>query len=122
MKKRKLVFSVTLKDCDVETFTVGGNGGGGKDTSNTGVRITHRASNAVGRATDSRSQLQNKRLAFKRMAETSLFKGWIKLEAARRQGVPSIEAQVDEMMESHNLKVEQFRNGRWEIYEPSKGN
>jgi hypothetical protein len=39
---RKLLFSVTIKDCDVQSFTVGGNGGGGKDTSNNGIRVIHR--------------------------------------------------------------------------------
>lgn len=38
---KQLLFSVTIKDCRVDTFTVGGNGGSGKDTSNTGVRVTH---------------------------------------------------------------------------------
>lgn len=42
MKNKTLLFSVTVEDCDVQTFTVGGNGGSGKDTSNTGVRVTHR--------------------------------------------------------------------------------
>lgn len=41
-KDRKLWFSITIKDCDVGTFTVKGPGGGGKDTSQTGVRVTHR--------------------------------------------------------------------------------
>ncbi len=40
--EKKLLFSVTIKDCDVDTFTVSGNGGAGKDTSQTGVRVTHR--------------------------------------------------------------------------------
>lgn len=41
-KDKQLLFSVTMKDCDLQTFTVGGPGGGGKDTSSTGVRIVHR--------------------------------------------------------------------------------
>lgn len=41
-KNKVLLFSVTIKDCDVGTFTVKGPGGGGKDTSQTGVRVTHR--------------------------------------------------------------------------------
>jgi hypothetical protein len=42
MKDKKLLFSVTMNDCDVQTFTVKGNGGSGKDTSQTGIRIVHR--------------------------------------------------------------------------------
>jgi len=41
-KEKTLLFSVTIADCDVGTFTVKGPGGGGKDTSQTGVRVTHR--------------------------------------------------------------------------------
>lgn len=40
-KAKHLLFSVTMKDCDLQFFTVGGPGGGGKDTSSTGVRIVH---------------------------------------------------------------------------------
>jgi hypothetical protein len=39
---KELLFSVTIKDCEVQTFTVKGPGGGGKDTSQTGVRVIHR--------------------------------------------------------------------------------
>lgn len=41
-KERTLLFSVTIADCEVGTFTVKGPGGGGKDTSRTGIRVTHR--------------------------------------------------------------------------------
>lgn len=41
MKNKVLLFSVTIKDCKTEAFTVGGRGGSGKDTSNTGCRVTH---------------------------------------------------------------------------------
>lgn len=115
--KQKL-FSVTIADCKVETFTVGGHGGSGKDTSNTGVRITHPPSGAVGTGKDERSQLANKRNAFRRMAQSDAFKKWVKLEAARRDGQKSIEEQVEEAMAEHNLRVE-FRNsdGQWTYYE-----
>ncbi len=36
---KQLLFSVTIKDCKCDAFTVGGRGGSGKDTSNTGVRV-----------------------------------------------------------------------------------
>jgi len=60
---RKPFLSVTMADCDLKTFAAGGPGGQHQNTSNTGVRITHRASGAVGEARDSRSQLQNKQAA-----------------------------------------------------------
>ena len=106
MKARQKLFSVSIHDCRVDTFTVGGNGGGGKDTSNTGVRVKHEPSGAEGRATDTRSQLGNKRLAFRRMAESKQFQSWARLKAAEMNGTPSIESQVDDAMKPENLKIE----------------
>ena len=111
---RKKIFSVTIDDCRVDTFTVGGHGGSGKDTSNTGVRITHIASGAVGKATDTRSQAKNKQLAFRRMAETKVFKAWAKLKVAEIDGKQSVEQQVEEALEPHNLRVEgKSGEGKW---------
>jgi protein subunit release factor A len=110
---RTKLFSVTIADCRVDTFTVGGHGGSGKDTSNTGVRITHTASGATGRAVENRSQLANKRLAFARMAESKEFKSWVKLQASKTSTSKSTEQLVDEWMEPENLKVEVFEDGNW---------
>lgn len=104
MKNKELLFSVTIKDCDVQTFTVGGNGGSGKDTSNTGVRIVHKASGAEGRAVDTRSQLKNKQLAWVRMCKSTRYLAWQKMEIARRLGQPTIEQIIDEQMK--NIKIE----------------
>lgn len=87
---KKLLFSVTIKDCRVDTFTVGGRGGSGKDTSNTGVRITHLDSGAVGISSDTRSQRKNKELAFERMANSTKFKTWHKIETAKRMELRNV--------------------------------
>lgn len=68
------MFSVTLKDCDVQTFRAGGKGGQNQNKRDSGVRIIHRDSGARGEARDQRSQLQNKRAAFRRMTQTPEFK------------------------------------------------
>lgn len=87
---KKLLFSVTMADCDLQTFTVGGHGGSGKDTSNTGVRIIHRASGAVGEGREERSQVSNKRRAWRRMAESPAFRAWHRVETARRLASPRL--------------------------------
>lgn len=113
-KNKILLFSVTIDQCEVQTFTVGGNGGGGKDTSNTGVRIVHIASGAVGRAVETRSQIKNKRLAFERMAKTSKFRTWLKMEIARRSNQPTLKELVDTTMVDKNIMVEtQNKLGEW---------
>jgi protein subunit release factor B len=70
---RERILSVTLADCRVDTFRAGGKGGQNQNKRETGVRITHRASGAVGQSREERSQLQNKKQAFRRMAESNTF-------------------------------------------------
>ncbi len=104
-----MLFSVTIKDCEVQTFRVGGSGGGGKDTCDSGVRIVHTASGATGRAVDTRSQAKNKQLAWKRLANSKEFKAWHKLECARLLGqVSEIEKLLDEELLDKNLKIEYY--------------
>lgn len=112
---REFLFSVGPEDFHVTAFSVGGAGGSGKDTANTGVRIVHRDSGAVGEGREHRSQRQNKVAALRRLAATKEFKAWVKREAARLQGKPTIEQQVERWMDPANLLVE-VRNGegRWE--------
>lgn len=70
---REKILSVTLKDCDVQTKRGSGKGGQNRNKRDTAVRIVHRASGAVGESQEQRSQLQNKRAAFLRMAQTPVF-------------------------------------------------
>ncbi len=107
---RELLFSVTLKDCDVQTFRAGGKGGSNQNKRDTGVRIIHRASGAVGEARDERSQYQNKRNAFRRMTETKEFKLWIRRMSGESQVVA---ASIDRAMWPVNIKVEVKRDGEW---------
>jgi protein subunit release factor A len=76
---------VSKKDLKIDTFRAGGNGGQNQNARDTGVRITHIASGAVGEARDSRYQLQNKRAAFRRMAETPAFKIWLAAQLGQQR-------------------------------------
>ena len=73
MSERVRILSVTIHDCEVQHFRSGGKGGQNQNKRDTGTRIIHQASGARGEARDERSQLQNKRLAFRRMAESPAF-------------------------------------------------
>lgn len=90
------------------TFRVSGSGGQHRDKTSSGVRITHNASGAVGKSTTERSQDKNKRIAFRRMAETTEFETWRRMEAGRLMGEfpKSVDEIVDEMMADENLIVE----------------
>lgn len=112
MKEKQLLFSLTKKDFEMETFRSGGKGGQHQNKTESGVRIRHPASGAVGESREERSQFQNKQNAFKRLLETKEFKLWHRLECSRRLGVvevktqEQIEKEVDVSMAEENLKIE----------------
>lgn len=110
---KRFLFSVGIEECRVETFRASGPGGQHRNKVETAVRVVHPASGAVGTATDSRSQLQNKRQAFIRMAATDEFQKWHKRETSRRLGLPTIDDTIDRMMDRQNLKIEYHNGQQW---------
>ena len=111
-KRGDLIFSITKNDFEVQTFRSGGKGGQNQNKVESGVRIIHRDSGCVSEAREQRDQLQNKRIAFKRLIEQPQFKTWFKIEAAKRmmggERLRQINKEVDEMMQEKNLKIETF--------------
>lgn len=114
MKEKELLFSLTKKDFRVDTFRSGGKGGQAQNTSDTGVRITHLESGAVGESREQRSQYSNKQVAFERLVKTPKFQIWNKRKAYEVMGVlktkEQIEKEVDEMiakdLRDGNIKIE----------------
>jgi len=109
-KDKQLLFSVTRKDFEMQTFTVHGHGGGGKDTSNNGVRLIHRASGAVGEGRDHRSLTKNREDAFLRLIKTNKFQIWMKTETARRMGKKVYTKSPAEVVDEVMVKIEEFLN------------
>lgn len=110
--KEKL-FSVTIHDCLVETFRSGGKGGQRQNKVETGVRVTHESSGAVGEGREFASQLQNKRSAFVRMARSIKFQNWAREQAARLMGQDTLEMRVERQMRPQNLVVEMREGDQW---------
>lgn len=106
-------FSVTIRDCEVQTFRSGGKGGQHQNTTDTGVRIIHRPSGAAAESRETRSQTENKHRAFRRLAEHPKFRVWLNREIWIRQGLPSPEEQAEQAMAPVNLRVEGKTNGKW---------
>lgn len=100
---REKLFSVTMKDCDMQTFRVSGAGGQHRDKTSAGVRIVHRASGANGQCGENREQSRNKKVAFRRMAESVTFQSWCH---AKMRGLAPISEVVDDLMRDENLLVE----------------
>lgn len=108
------LFSVTLADCEVQTFTVSGAGGQHRDRARTGVRIIHHPSGARGEARDAREQHRNKRQAFIRMTQTPAFTFWLTEERKRLEGIETVEAKVQRELDDPAItQVEIRRNGEW---------
>ena len=66
---RELLFSWTRKDFRVDTFCSGGPGGQHQNKTATGVRITHLESGPASESRVHKSQGQNKKAAFLKLAE-----------------------------------------------------
>jgi len=107
----ELAFSVTLKDCDVQFFRAGGPGGQHQNKTSSACRIVHPPSGAKGESREHRSQLQNKRTAFRRMVDTVQFQLWIK---KMLYGYDKAEKDVEAMMaREQDFKCEIKQNGKW---------
>ena len=111
---KEILFSVTATDCDWEYMRGTGPGGQKRNKTESKVRCTHRDSGAVGESDETRSQHDNKRKAFVKMAQTSQFRAWHKMETARRMGqLADLNEAVDRTMKECNLRIEGKRDGRW---------
>lgn len=110
---KELLFSVTAKDCEFQATRGTGKGGQAKNKNSTAIYCTHLASGAKGYAEDSRKQIDNKRLAFKRMADSKRFKEWHKVETMKYLG---LHKEIDQVVESQmkQIKVEGVVDGNWQ--------
>lgn len=111
---KELLFTVKKKDFIVQTFRSGGHGGQHQNKTDSGVRIIHRASGAVGESRNDKSQYRNKRAALKRLVATQVFQLWIKRRAFEITGGKTISQIVEEAMAIKHLKIEvKDENGQW---------
>lgn len=111
-KERQLLFSVTANDCDWSYTRGTGNGGQKKNKTSSAVHCSHRPSGAHGYSEASRSQLDNRRDAFRKMTESAEFQRWLKIETMRRNGeMAEIERRVEEDL--RKVRTEIRIDGRW---------
>lgn len=118
MKEKKLLFSLTKKDFEIQTMCAGGNGGQNQNKVSSAVRIVHKETGLQAVCRNHRDQAQNKKEAFRRLINSEKFQKWLKLEIARRCGdVLEVEQEVEKQMKEVNLKVEgKDEQGRWAPY------
>lgn len=111
MSKGTKVLSVTKDDCTWEYMPAGKNGGQKGNKTASAVRVKHPPSGAVGESREERSQLQNRKIAFRRMVESPKFKIWLNRVLASG---PTPEERVEKDMQPENLLVETRVNGTWQ--------
>jgi peptide chain release factor 1 len=112
MGERVLVFSARKKDFRIDTFTAGGKGGQHQNRSNTGVRITHIESGLSVESREHRSQLQNKKAAFRRLA-AMLVDHYVRHSAAER----ITDAETIRTYHEPDNRVKDHTSGHTESYE-----
>ena len=117
---KEILFSVTASDCDWSYTKGTGTGGQKKNKTSSAVHCMHRPSGAHGYSEASRSQLDNKREAFVKMANSKEFKEWHKMETMRRNGqMAVIDAAVEKSMKNVKIEVHD-ENGRWKEVKESE--
>lgn len=116
MKKEHL-FSVGKKDFKIQTFKSGGKGGQHQNKTDSGVRIIHSDSGAIGISRSDKSQYRNKKLALQRLTNHPKFKLWIIRKSLEVIEGITLEQKVNDSMQSHNLKTEvKDPQGKWINY------
>ena len=110
--KRELLFSVNKSDCRWDYYRGSGKGGQKRNKTSNCVRCTHEPSGAVGKSEEGRSQKQNRKKAFRRMAESEEFKRWVQIEASKKCGeTAEINKAIDKEM--RDVKCELRIDGKW---------
>ena len=103
---RQRVSIATPKDFDVSYFCGSGAGGQARNKVATGVQIIHRETGAIGRASDSRSQADNKASAFKRLLATPKMKFWLAAKIYEVRQQETLEETIEKATMPENLKFE----------------
>jgi len=119
---REKILSIGIDDCEVQTFRAGGKGGQNQNKRETGVRVIHHPSGARGESREERSQYENKKRAFVRMAETPVFKYWLHAVTNNLKTQAELEAEVDRELADPTITKTEVRiaKDRWQEVLPSE--
>lgn len=112
---RERVTILSQKDLEISYFCGSGAGGQARNKVASGVLIRHEESGATGRASDSRSQYQNKLNAFKRLLTDPRMRFWLARKVHEIRLGETLDEQIAKETEPQHLKYE-IKNaaGQWE--------
>jgi len=113
MSEKQKINICSAKDFDISYYCGSGPGGQARNKVASGVQLIHFNSGAIGRASDSRSQSENKKNAFLRLIETPKFKFWLAKKKFEIKNQQTIEESLDKELSPENLKIEIQQDGKW---------
>jgi protein subunit release factor A len=117
---RNLLFRVTAKDFTETHIRGSGPGGQHRNKTATGIRLVHKASGAVGEATDDKSQHVNRANAFKRLREDERWKAWFRDMVLTTQGRETPGDRLERLMDEANITTQILdERSRWVDVDPS---
>lgn len=99
-----------LSQCRVDTFRSGGKGGQHQNTTESGVRLTHRPTGIVVTARDERSQHRNRSLALERLR--------IRLGKRRRKVAKRVPTRVPRAEKERRIDEKKRRSGKKDLRKP----
>lgn len=104
---RERVLHLTKDDFVFQAFRSGGKGGQNQNKTSSGCRVIHPASGVRAESRTSRSWEENRRIAFRRLANSLAFRRWVK-EQHQIAERGTVEQEVARMMAPENLRIEFF--------------
>ena len=113
--EKERVNILSPKDLEISYYCGSGPGGQARNKVASGVQMRHEESGAVAKASDSRSQHDNKISCFKRLLEDPRMKFWIAKKIFELRQGETLEQIVANETTSKNLKFEiKNADGKWE--------
>ena len=111
---REKLFSLTRDDFEWDYFRAGGKGGQKQNKTSTGVRVKHAPSRTSAESREGTDQKTNRKLAFRKITSDPKFTTWLKITAAKFNGISTPEEIVEKLMkQEEDFKIEVKENGKW---------
>jgi protein subunit release factor B len=114
---RELLFSITKKDFEIQTYKASGKGGQNRNKRETAIRLIHKESGIKVTCADEREQHQNLKKAFRNLINKEEFKMWLKLKTSRemvnkKEIEKRLREEIDDWVQDKFIKVEYFEPER----------
>jgi len=111
---KKLLFSITSKDLEIQYFSGTGAGGQYRNKHQNCVRIQHKESGTLVTGQSNRERQANTKEAFNNLINHPKFKIWYNAKVFEKLSGKTMEQRIEESMSEENLIIEGLdENGKW---------